>query len=66
MIAATSRETQDFVNVEYGYGLPEPRIAELKVEMEVKPVDGGGEMEASWTAEQFAQFYGTGRTQASR
>lgn len=56
-IDATSRETQDFVNVGYGYGLPEPRIAELKVEMEVKPVDGGGQMEPSWSAEQFAQFY---------
>ena len=28
-------------NVDYGYGLPEPRIAELDVVMEVRAVDGG-------------------------
>jgi hypothetical protein len=55
-IAATSRESQNFVNVHYGYGLKEPRLAELKVEMEVKPIDGGG-MEPGWSAEKFARVY---------
>lgn len=55
-LAPTSRENQSIVDVNYGYGLPEPRIAELKVIMEVRPVDGGG-MEPGWTAEQFAEFY---------
>jgi hypothetical protein len=52
----TSREAQAFVQVDYGYGLPEPRYAELDVVMEVRAVDGGP-MLASWTPEEFARFY---------
>jgi hypothetical protein len=55
-LAATSREAQAFVQVDYGYGLPEPRYAELEVVMEVQPVDGGL-MQATWTPEEFARFY---------
>lgn len=55
-LAPTSREAQTFVNVNYGYGLPEPRIAELKVLMELRSVDGGA-VDATWTAQQFAEFY---------
>lgn len=55
-LAPTSRESQAFVHVDYGYGLPEPRIAELMLIMEVRPIDGGG-MQASWTPEEFARFF---------
>jgi hypothetical protein len=61
-LAPTSRTTQAFAIVNYGYGLPEPRVAELGVLMEVRLIDGGG-MQATWTAEEFARFYWA-RTQA--
>lgn len=52
----TSFVSEAIVDFEYGYGMPEPRIAELEVVLQIKPVDGGG-MEPQWDAEQFAQFY---------
>jgi hypothetical protein len=61
-LAPTSRTTQAFAILNYGYGLPEPRPPEIGVFMEVRLVDGGG-MRATWTAEEFARFYWA-RTQA--
>ena len=55
-LAPTSRTTQAFAIVNYGYGMPEPRVAELGVFMEVRSIDGGG-IQATWTAEEFARFY---------
>lgn len=55
-LVPTSRESQAFVEVDYGYGLPPPRFAELEVFMEVRPVLGGG-LDPAWTPLQFAEFY---------
>lgn len=61
-LAPTSRRSQAFAIVNYGYGLPQPRIAELGVFMEVRFINGG-EMQPTWSAEEFARFYWA-RTQA--